>query len=125
MSSRKSNKDLSKDSINYSSGKSIRRISPLDKSNKTRRVMKYASSVAYASTIGALKKGQIPIIDPLIVTPLHKRIQILRGKTPEEIKKNRAADKKMIDDLINKYTKRNAGGKRANKTRKNVSRKTK
>ena len=121
MSSRKSTKDLSK----YSSGNSIRRISPHDGNNKTRRMMKYATSVAYDSTIGALKKGKIPIVDNFVEFIYRVYQQKVRGRTREDIDKGVEADKKKVKDVLGPLTKRRSisGGKRANKTRKNVSHK--
>ena len=87
--------------------------------------MKYASRVAYDSTIGALKQGKFLIVDKLIVEPLYKVYQKkVRGRTSQEIDIGIKDDERKVKDFINKLTKkRNVGGKRANKTRKNLSRK--
>jgi len=86
--------------------------------------MKQAASFAYQSTLGELTHGRVPIVDPLIKYTKEKFDIKYRGKTMEQIRKNRETDKQIVNDLINRLTKRrNVGGKRANKTRKNVSRK--
>ena len=126
-STKYSRKYLSKDSLN----KSIQRISPRDGKNKTRRMMKYASSVVYDSTIGAIKKGKIPIVDPLIVEPMYRKVRKMRGITDEVYYEGIEKDKREVNDFVSevndfvsRFTKRKkVGGKRANKTRKNVSRK--
>ncbi len=110
-----SRKYLSKDSPN----KSNRPKSSDDGKNKTRRMMKYASSVVYDSTIGAIKKGKIPIVDPLIVEPMYRTVRKMHGETDEVYYEGIEKDKREVNDFVNRFTKRKkVGGKRANKTRK-------
>jgi hypothetical protein len=125
-STKYSRKYLSKDSPN----KSIQRISPRDGKNKTRRIAEYVSRIAYKSTIGAIKKGKIPIVDPLIVEPMYRKVRKMRGITDEVYYEGIEKDKREVNDFVSevndfvsRITKRKVGGKRSNKTRKNGSRK--
>ena len=110
-------------SSKHSHNKSNRPKSSDDGKNKTRRIMKYASSVAYRSTIGAIKEGKFPIVDSLIVGPIYRAYQkSVRGRTRESIDEGIERDNEKIKNFFT-LKKRKVGGKRANKTRKNVSRK--
>lgn len=56
--------------------------------------MKYASRVAYNSTIGALKNGKIPLFDNFVESIYRVYQQKVRGRTREDIDKGVEADKK-------------------------------
>lgn len=112
-----------------SSRKSVKRIGALsaEKFKHSYTVgerMKQAASMAYESTVGELTHGRVPLVDPAIKYAKEKFDIKFRGKTMEQIRKNREIDKQKINNFISRITKRkNVGGKRANKTRKNLSRK--
>jgi hypothetical protein len=109
-------------SSKHSRNKSNRPKSSDDGKNKTRRMMKYASSVAYRSTIDAIKKGKIPIVDPLIVEPIYRAYQkSVRGRTRESIDEGIEMDNEKIKKFFTLKKREKVGGKRSNKTRKNVS----
>jgi hypothetical protein len=114
----------SKYSTKQSRNKSNRSKSSDDGKNKTRRIAEYVSRIAYKSTIGAIKKGKIPIVDPLIVEPIYRKVRKMRGETDESINQGIEKDKREVNDFFSRITKRKkVGGKRSNKTRKNGSRK--
>jgi ribosomal protein L17 len=111
-----------------SSKKSVKRIGALSAekfkhSYTVKDRMKQAASVAYQSTLGELTHGRVPIVDPLIKYTKEKFDIKYRGKTMEKIRENRETDKQIVNDFVSRFTKRKVGGKRVNKTRKNVSRK--
>lgn len=110
-----------------SSRKSVKRIGALsaEKFKHSYTVgerMKQAASMAYESTVGELTHGRVPLVDPAIKYAKEKFDIKFRGKTREQIRKNRKIDGEKINNFF-RFTKRKVGGKRANKTRKNLSRK--
>jgi hypothetical protein len=124
-----------------SSKKSVKRIGALSAEKSVKRIgalsaekfkhsytvkdrMKQAASVAYQSTFGELTDGRVPILDTLYRSGKEYIDINYRGKTMEKIRENRKNDKQKVNKFVSRLlTKRKVGGKRANKTRKNVSRK--
>jgi len=112
-----------------SSKKSVKRIGALSAekfkhSYTVKDRMKQAASVAYQSTFGELTHGRVPILDPLYRSGKEYIDINYRGKTMEKIRENRKNDKQKVNEFVSQFTKRKkVGGKRANKTRKNLSRK--
>jgi hypothetical protein len=53
-------------------------------------------SVMYESTVGALKKGQVPILDPLIVRPAYLLYKRAQGVSRKEVEDRIASDNEKI-----------------------------
>lgn len=93
----------------------------LDEPKKTR--LAYAKSVIYDSTIGAVKQGQIPILDPLIVRPAYLLYKRAQGVSRKEVEARIASDNEKIKNFTRKMKSALFSKKGVRKSRKNRSRK--
>ena len=88
---------------------------------KTR--LAYAKNMMYDSTIGAVKQGQIPILDPLIVRPAYLLYKRAQGVSRKEVEARIASDNEKIKNFTRKMKSALFSKKGGKKSRKNRSRK--
>jgi len=99
----------------------IHRIS-FDETKKNPKLA-YAKSVMYESTVGALKKGQVPILDPLIIRPAYLLYKRAQGVSRKEVEARIASDNEKIQNFTRKMKHSLFSKKGGRKSRKNRSRK--